>query len=279
MNLSWFRQASAHLFSPTRKWSASTFTLVLLTIVGSTVAAIPIPFRASDNALAAGNNFSRLSGDGSIDTFKTLANPCQWCLGQLFGMNMWPPSQSICTHPAFLNRGNRSQRKSHCSLAPSPAWPTSNLVPANGVIFSTKTSAWFASDNTCRRVLRNSISFNSCSSAFNFACAAYASASAIFRPASTLYRSSSSSAANSAAFCNRITTYVETPTAAAANAPNIDEATNTLFQKSRSNPSIRLTLFEKVAFSIIGASCVVLLVVFILSIRNVWRAWNAIRGE
>jgi len=84
-------------------------------------------------------------------------------------------------------------------------------------------------------------------------------------------------ASAASSFCSCITAKVDTTTAKAAIAPTPKEASMMVFQHSRERPNIRLTLLEKVVFSICAVSCIGILIVVVLSIANVFKPHSARR--
>lgn len=109
------------------------------------------------------------------------------------------------------------------------------------------------------------------SSAFWLASAARATASAIACPASSLYLSRSFLASSASTFWRRTTAYVEMPTTTAPIAATPKNINITFSHAWSDKPNIRLTFLEKFVFSIVAISCVGLLVIIFLALKNIWR--------
>lgn len=107
---------AGYLLSPTRKWIASVFALILAS-PGSTLAAMPISLKARASASAAASNLSRFCGFICMATFSTFAMPysCGVFDQSLSFANASGPCHSAKAQPALMKSGSTSQTKSHIS--------------------------------------------------------------------------------------------------------------------------------------------------------------------
>jgi hypothetical protein len=275
-----FRQGSA-----VRRYFVLTVTAIVsggAISPGNAVAANPASFNALASAAAAGDSSrGRIVGPEAGIGYETIIPVGKRTVA--VGL----PGKILISQPAPI-KGAASQRT---SISVSGVEGAAIIVPRSPLNLESLAVSSFC----CACVIvRGATCWRSCSSLSSAslarafapaisACAFAASALAVsptafaaetFSPAAILYSLRSLLASDASCFCNWTTAYVEIPTTAAAIAATPSDANITFSQAWSDKPSIRLTLFETLVFSIVAISCATLLAVVFLAVRNLWRGWR-----